>query len=146
VSVKKKGGVWRGENFADLAAYLRAFKAGGYDVIHAREFTCGACRGTAFRVATDEDGQLAIAVCVGCQHEWAVADSGDQLDDETELGLCQCPCGGDTFAVAVGYAMVSATEVKWISVGLRCLRSGRLGVYVDWKIDYEPSGHLLPNA
>ncbi|MFI5896109.1 alpha/beta fold hydrolase [Actinoplanes sp. NPDC051513] len=37
-------------------------------------------------------------------------------------------------------------EVRWISIGLRCLTDGTLGVYADWKIDYTPTAHLLTSA
>ena len=37
-------------------------------------------------------------------------------------------------------------EIRWISVGLRCLTDGTLGVYTDWKIDYTPTAHLLAGA
>ena len=57
-----------------------------------------------------------------------------------------CPCGGETFAVAVGFAMAADDEVRWISLGLRCLTGGVLGVYSDWKIDYVPTAHLLADA
>jgi hypothetical protein len=33
--------------------------------------------------------------------------------------------------------------VRWISLGLRCVQDGTLGVYADWKVDYSPTGHLL---
>jgi hypothetical protein len=37
-------------------------------------------------------------------------------------------------------------EVRWVSVGLRCVEDGVAGVYVDWKIDYAPTSHLFTNA
>jgi hypothetical protein len=37
-------------------------------------------------------------------------------------------------------------EVRWISVGLRCLADNTLGVYTDWKVDYLPTAHLLADA
>jgi len=36
--------------------------------------------------------------------------------------------------------------VRWVSVGLRCLKDNALGVYADTKIDYSPSRHLLGQA
>lgn len=39
--------------------------------------------------------------------------------------------------------MTADDEVRWVSVGLRCLTDGTLGVYTDWKIDYTPTAHLL---
>ncbi|SPL94568.1 unnamed protein product [[Actinomadura] parvosata subsp. kistnae] len=46
----------------------------------------------------------------------------------------------------MGFALRGDGEVRWVSVGLRCLRDGSLGVYADWKIDYSPTAHLLEPA
>ena len=46
----------------------------------------------------------------------------------------------------VGYALLDDGEVRWISVGLRCLKDDTLGVHADTKIDYSPSHHLLRQA
>ena len=68
----------------------------------------------------DEDNEgCAATVCQQCQAEAAISDSADHLGD-AELGECVCPCGGETFAVAIGFAMYDDTDVRWISVGLRC--------------------------
>ena len=56
---------------------------------------------------------------------------------------CACPCGGETFEVAVGFALRDGGDVKWVSVGLRCTIDGTLGVYADWKIDYSPTTALF---
>jgi hypothetical protein len=45
-----------------------------------------------------------------------------------------------------GFALHDDGEVRWISVGLRCLTDNTLGVYADWKINYGPSDHLLSQA
>jgi hypothetical protein len=50
------------------------------------------------------------------------------------------------FAVAVGFSLRDGGDVRWISIGLRCLTDNTLGVYADWKINYGPSGHLLSQA
>ncbi|GAA0594714.1 hypothetical protein GCM10009546_66160 [Actinomadura livida] len=34
-------------------------------------------------------------------------------------------------------------SVRWVSVGIRCVADGVLGSCADWKINYEPSRHLL---
>ncbi|MFR9780329.1 hypothetical protein ACL02O_30285 [Micromonospora sp. MS34] len=59
---------------------------------------------------------------------------------------CVCPCGGEAFQVAVGFALRADGEVRWVSIGMRCTRDGVLGVYADWKIDYSPTDHLLIGA
>ena len=126
----------------DLAEYVRAYQAGGYPVARVQELVCEKCQGTTFSVLVDDEEGCAAAMCRDCRHEHAIADSIDYLDD-AELGECACPCGGEEFAVAVGFALRADGEVRWISVGLRCLADGTLGVYTDWKIDYGPTAHLL---
>ncbi|MCY1142010.1 hypothetical protein OWR29_28795 [Actinoplanes sp. Pm04-4] len=142
MTIKKTGGVWRGDSLDDLTAYLREYRAGGYPVQHVKEVTCRQCQQGSFRVLVDDEQGCALTICLGCGTTEPLADSSDQLDG-AELGECACPCGGETFAVAVGFAMTTDDEVRWISVGLRCLTDGTLGVYSDWKIDYAPTAHLL---
>ncbi|MFI7211582.1 hypothetical protein ACIBP4_12130 [Micromonospora maritima] len=144
MTLKKAGRLWRGDNFADLAEYIRFFRAGGYPVSVVAESRCGECDGLAFRVDIDEEDATRRA-CLTCG---GVAFIGDSADHWAGTGheSCSCPCGGEEFAVAVGYAFFDEGEVRWISVGLRCLMDGALGVYADKKIDYSPSRHLLAQA
>ena len=81
-------------------------------------------------------------------------DSADSAED-AEPGECACPCGGEAFELAVGYAMVDVAdahgspagrEVKWVSVGARGVQDGTLGVFTDWKIGYGPTDHLFGGA
>lgn len=145
MAINKTGKLWRGQDYEDLAAYVRTYKAGGYPVARVTEFVCPSCQGTAFRVLVDDDEGCAAAICKGCQGQYAIADSAEHLEG-AELGECACPCGGECFSVAVGFAMRPDNEVCWISVGLRCLTDGALGVYTDWKIDYAPTAHLLTES
>ena len=145
MTIKKAGKFWRGDNLGDLATYIQKHQAGGYAVQHVKEVTCRQCQQGTFRVLVDDDEGCALTICLNCQAETPIADSGEYLED-AELGECACPCEGETFAVAVGFAMTADDEVRWISVGLRCLTDGTLGVYSDWKVDYTPTAHLLANA
>ncbi|MEV4724747.1 hypothetical protein [Micromonospora humida] len=144
MALDRSGKLWRGENVDDLADYLRYFAAGGYPVNTVVESRCAGCDGRSFRVDIDEE-EATRRTCLACG---AVAFIGDSADywDETGHDSCSCPCGGEQFAVAVGYALGADGEVRWISVGLRCLDDGTLGVYADTKIDYIPSRHLLDQA
>ncbi|WP_328338575.1 hypothetical protein [Micromonospora sp. NBC_00421] len=144
MALDRSGKLWRGENVDDLAEYLRYFEAGGYPVATVVESRCGGCDGRTFRVDIDEE-EATRRTCLACG---AVAFIGDSADHWAGTGheSCSCPCGGEEFAVAVGYALVDDGEVRWISVGLRCLDDGTLGVYADTKIDYIPSRHLLRQA
>ncbi|MFG2053260.1 hypothetical protein ACGFI9_04430 [Micromonospora sp. NPDC048930] len=135
---------WTGDNAADVADYLREYAAEGYPVDHVADSVCASCDGRTFRLtinALSNDG--AHRTCVGCGSSAFIADSEDYWEDEA-VGRVVCPCGADIFDVAVGFALRGTREdVKWISVGVRCVADGVLAVPVDWKINYGPSLHLL---
>jgi hypothetical protein len=125
----------------DLAGYIRDFQAGGRTVQTVQDLVCGRCRGEIFLVSVDDDDNCAVATCRNCLADKPIADTGRRLRD-AELGECDCVCGGETFAVAVGYAM-SGADVAWVTIGLRCLTDDVLGVILDWEIAERPSAHLL---
>lgn len=145
MAIDTSGEYWRGTDHADLAEYLRDFAAGGYAVDDVAESVCASCGGRRFRVHADDEAGCVRRTCVDCAAEAFVADSADAVEDAT-LEECECPCGAGEFAVAVGFARLRDGEVRWVSIGLRCLADGTLGVYADWKIDYGPSTHLLAMA
>ena len=134
----------RGSEADDLAEYLRGFAAGGHPVAEVVHAACAACCGSpeGFSVAVDDEEGAAVRTCLVCHASVPMLDSVEFLDD-ADLGPAACPCGHETFDVAVGFALREDADVRWVSVGLRCRNDGRLGVYVDWKIDYSPSRHLL---
>lgn len=72
-------------------------------------------------------------------------DSSEYADD-AELEECACPCGGESFNLAVGYQLRDSGDVRWVYVAARCVSDGVLGCYTDWKVDYSPSEHLLTLA
>jgi hypothetical protein len=145
MTLDKSGELWRGEDFADLADYIRHFQAEGYQVDQVVESVCGHCNGRAFRVLVDDTEGCAQRTCIGCGTAAFIADSAEN-GDEADPGECQCPCGRGEVAVAVGFSLRDDGDVRWISIGLRCLTDNTLGVYADWKINYGPSGHLLSQA
>jgi hypothetical protein len=142
MAIDATGQFWSGENFDDLAEYLREYQAGGYSVGRVGELACSGCAKKTFNVAADHTEGCARVRCVACNTDTYIADSSEFAAD-ADLAECSCPCGGQTFNVGVGYALREDGEVRWISVGVRCVDDGTLGVYADWKIDYSPTGHLL---
>ena len=100
------------------------------------------CDDSGFGVVLDDEVGAAVRRCLECGGETPMLDSADVLA-EADLGDAACPCGGEAFDVAVGFALLPDGEVRWVSLGLRCRADGRPGVYADWKIDYAPSRHLL---
>ena len=47
------------------------------------------------------------------------------------------------FGIGVAFSLRDDGDVRWITVGGRCVACGGLGAYTDWKIDYSPTNHLL---
>lgn len=144
VTLDKSRQLWRGDDFDDLAEFIRHFEAGGYPVTTVVESRCAECDVRAFHVDIDEE-EATRRTCLGCG---AIAFIGESADywTEDDHDSCARPCGNEEFAVAVGFAFFNDGEVRWVSVGLRCLKDNTLGVYADTKIDYSPSRHLLDQA
>ncbi|MDG4782986.1 hypothetical protein O7614_25300 [Micromonospora sp. WMMD961] len=145
MAIDTTGTFWRGDNFTDLADYLREYQPGGYPVARVREMICQRCGDKSFAVLADDENGCAQTRCLTCGDHALIADSADYWQD-ADPEECACPCGGEAFQVAVGFALRTDGEVRWVSVGLRCTEDGTLGVYTDWKIDYSPTGHLLIDA
>lgn len=130
---------------AELRASIEQYAAGGRAVDRIVVATCP-CGGERFGLVFDDAVGVAARICVACESEVGIADSDEHFDDVDEVEQAACTCGNDEFRVATGFALDGSGEVRWVSVGLRCTRDGVAGVYVDWKIDYLPSAHLLEQA
>ncbi len=145
--IDTSGEWWRGDDFTDVAEYLREYAAEGYPVDHISESICVSCGGRSFRLvinALSNDG--ARRTCITCGNTAFIADSADYWEED-EVEPVLCPCGGDIFQVAVGFALREAKDdVKWISVGTRCVADGVLASPVDWKVSHGPSLHLIHQA
>jgi hypothetical protein len=129
----------------ELRRAVEEFEAGGYPVDRVVFSTCS-CGGETFLVVLEDEVGVAARICIACEEEAALADSDDHFDDVESVSQAECRCGNDEFRVATGFALDEHGEVRWVSIGMRCTRDGLAGVYVDWKIDYLPSAHLLAQA
>ena len=130
---------WR----SDLDDFVTAFTAENYPARTVVLASCASCGGDAFTVAVDEEEGCAVRTCAACGDAKALLDSSEYLDDAT-LETAECPCGGSTFNIAVGFAFYDdSKDVRWVYLALRCTDDGVLGCYADWKIDYAPTDHLL---
>lgn len=126
----------------ELRRSIEEFAAGGYGVERVAFSVC-TCGNETFAVVLEDEVGVAATICTVCEEEAALADSDDHFDDVEEVQQAECSCGNDEFRVAVGFALDPDGEVRWVSVGLRCTADSVAGVYVDWKIDYRPTAHLL---
>src|SRR5688500_5549055 len=119
--IDKTGEYWIGTEAADLEAYLKAFQAGGYPVVRAAYSRCRRDGSAIFTVRVDDEEGYAERRCVSCGDTVLMLDSEGYADDATPE-VAACPCGGEEFEVAVGYALYSDGGVRWVSIGLRCVR------------------------
>jgi hypothetical protein len=144
--IDTSGTWWTGEHLADLAEYLRELGVEGYEINEVRECRCARCGGVVFGLRADRTEGAARRTCESCGHRQFIADSEEYWEDATPL-TWQCVCGGTDANLAVGYSLYDDGEdVRWIAVGQRCVTCGVLGSFVDWKIAYGPSLHLLDQA
>lgn len=127
---------------ADLEPFLRAHTATGYPATEIRMVHC-VCGADAFAVEIDDSEGAARRTCTICKREHLMGDSAEYWAD-AEPERCACPCTGEAFNLAVGFAFFAdSDDVRWLFIGLRCVACGELGMYGDWKIDYSPSRQLL---
>lgn len=107
-----------------------------------RPSTCANCGSDVFGLRGDWEEGVARRTCRRCGLKAFICDSEDHWSDAT-IRTCKCPCGGPDFNLAFGFCLRAEGEVRWVTVGERCINCGVLGSFVDWKIDYSPSAELL---
>jgi hypothetical protein len=139
--IDKTGTWWTGASFDDLREYLVEYTAESYPAGPIAQSSC-TCGAHAFAVRFDPDEGCAQRRCHACGEEAFIADS-EELWDDADPVEAQCPCGAEAFELGVAFSLRDDGDVRWITVGGRCVACGVLGAYVDWKIDYSPTDHLL---
>ena len=142
VTIDDSGKWWVGSEPQDLEAYLKALCEEGYGVQAFRLARC-TCGSERFKVKADRDEGAAQWTCVACSAQNLVCDSADAWDDAKPKAWSCVECRSKEANVGCGFALLDSGEVRWIYLGLRCAKCGILGCFADWKIDYEPSTHLL---
>ena len=102
------------------------------------------CGGTQFTLSIDNDEGFAARRCTSCGGSFLMLDSEAA---DADPGEAACPCGSEIFEIAVDFALGDDGghngDVRWVYLGLRCVKDDVLGVYADWEIDYSPTAHLL---
>lgn len=151
--IDKSGDWWKGDDFDDLAEYVVAYTARQYPAQVITQSKCVTCEGTVFGLTVDDLNGCAQRTCRTCSTSVFLADSSEFWDDaepgeaacvaRQHDGTTGCPCGGADFESGIGFSLLDSGEVRWVTVAARCRTCGILGVYAEWKIDYEPSRHLL---
>jgi hypothetical protein len=142
MAIDTSGKWWKGQDFDDIAGYLRAYTEDDYPAEEIRQCVC-TCGGRAFRLIADADEGCAQRACVACGSKAFICDSGEYWEG-AEPKPVRCPCKGQEFEVAVGFSLRDdKQDVKWVTVAERCLKCGVLGAAADWKIAHSPSLQLI---
>lgn len=143
MALQKRGLYWYGDDQDDIRGEIARFSRCNEAV--AQHFADAVCRcgSKIFRLRLDDDAGAAVRRCVECSFDHPIGDSVAFLD-EAELGECSCVCGGETFEITVGVALYDDSQgVKWLYLGCRCPACGLVGVYGDWKNEFEGYEGLL---
>ena len=114
MTIDKTGKYWRGTEAADIDEHVTAFEAGGYPIARVVHSRCSGCGGTAFGLWVDDTEGYADRRCIACGQVTRLLDS-DDVGDDAEPEECACPCGGEAFELAVGYALRDGGDVRWVT-------------------------------
>lgn len=150
MAIDTSGEFWVGSEADDIREYLKAYEAEGYAVDAVRICRCG-CGSDEFALEADRDEGCGQRICAHCGAMHLICDSGEHWE-EAEPESWQCTeCGCETCNLGVGFSLYEAdkatnADVRWISIGNRCSNCGTLGNFVDWKVGYGPSSHLIEQA
>ncbi|MDN3354025.1 hypothetical protein [Actinomadura sp. DC4] len=144
MAIDTTGEWWSGETAGDIADYLEELAPGGYPVDEVVESRCAECSGTVFSLELDPSSTCARRTCGGCGSVAYMLDSEEYwMDGDDGPQTIACSCGATCFETSVGFNRREDREIRWVSIGLRCVQDGILGCCADWKIGYAPSLHLL---
>lgn len=131
VTIDKSGEFWTSPEASDIEEFLVELTADGYPVGVVRQSTCAGCGGDVFVLRADREEGSARRNCVRCGTKELIADSADSWR-ESRPRTRVCPCGEKQCNLAVGYSLRDNGDVRWVTVGSRCVACGMLGAYVDW--------------
>lgn len=136
MTLQKRGEYWYGDTQLDLRGEIKRYsEKNGYVVTNGAEAIC-VCGNRTFRLQLDEESGVALRTCATCEHVHAIGDSAEFLD-EAEPQERECVCEGDVFEITVGVALYEGSrDVKWLYLGCRCVACGLVGVYGDWKNEF----------
>jgi hypothetical protein len=128
---------------ADISQELARYSAAnGYPTEYVAEARC-ACGGRVFRLRLDDEQGVAIRDCMGCGKSHPIGDSADYLEGAAPEE-CQCLCEAYGFEITVGVSLYEDSEdVRWLYIGCRCPGCGLVGVYGDWKNEFQGYQELL---
>jgi hypothetical protein len=152
VALIKVNDSWTGDTLDDLVAYFGAdpHEYNAHRVVAAR---CAHCTGQVFVLETDESSTYVRRTCIGCDQTVYMLDGEEYwptTEEEAEAKyIVECPCGSDEFETAAGFTFYDNTptsDIRWVSIAIRCTADGLLGYCASRKIGYGPSRHLVDSV
>ncbi|MFQ5732927.1 MAG: hypothetical protein ACE5KM_13385 [Planctomycetaceae bacterium] len=143
MTIDTSGKWWIGNEPKDIREYLEALTEDSYPISEFRLARCD-CGSAAFRVEADANEGSALRTCVSCGKGHFICDS-EEYWDESDPENWQCiECEADQTNVGVGFSLYDdGDDIRWISIGVRCVQCGVLGCFADWKVGYGPSLPLM---
>jgi hypothetical protein len=147
MSIDTSGEWWVGTEPADLRAFLEAYAEEGYKVHQFRLSTCK-CGSVEFQLQADDNEGVAQRRCARCMAEHFICDSGEFWGDaEPEKWRC-VECKSEECNIGVGFSQYEdlPTSIKWIYIGVRCVKCGILGCFAGWKVGQDEATHLFDQA
>jgi hypothetical protein len=149
VTLRKINGSWVGDDINDLVTHFGA-DPNEYVVHQVVAAHCTHCTGQVFVLETDESSTCVRRTCSQCDEATYMLDSEEHwptTEEEAEASyFVECTCGSDQFETAVGFTFYDDTptsDIRWVSIAVRCTTDGLIGYCADWKIGYGPSRHLV---
>ncbi len=121
--IDKSGDWWKGQTFEDLVDYLRQHTAENWTAGPVSQARCHSCGTMTFRLLVDDDNGCAQRPCERCGKMAFIGDS-EEFWEDTDPGEPACPCGSELFEVGIAFSLRENGDIRWITVGARCVRCG----------------------
>ncbi len=142
MTIDKSGKWWKGSSFEDVTEYIKLYM--GYPVEQVVQSIC-TCGNTTFTLKVDQEEDCAQRTCTACNKSTFIGDSDEYWEDASPKKV-RCPCKNTVFEIGVGFSFRDDGNIKWVTIGHRCMKCGVLGSSADWKINYAPTLHLIDRA
>ena len=135
---------WTGDSPEDIGEYLRLYA--GEEGLEVKPVVCRGCGGDAFEVRADTTESVFRVKCAACGAKKVLLDGEDYWEDaRPRLRRCRVCKESKTFQVRAGFLRREDGDVRWVYIGERCTACGTLGSFLDWKVDYGPTGEMEKN-
>jgi hypothetical protein len=141
--IDTSGRWWKGSVPEDIEEYLRAYVADGGITLDRTVICQSSCGSQEFELDADRNEGCARWTCTKCHETRFIGDSAEFWAGAKPKRLRCVSCKQTAHNLGVGFSLRSTGDVRWMTIGERCLRCGTLSSFVDWKVDGTPTHHLF---